>query len=65
MFNCVTEYVTCDILQLYFVSDFILEFDHIYDRYDLFRIPLALRGHFKQECGVSGRYKHQAALVSL
>ena len=59
-----TEYVTCDNLQLYFVSNCMPQFSHRLSR-AMTSFECSFRVHSKKQCGVSARYKHQTALLPL
>lgn len=59
-----TQYVICDNLQLYFVSNFMPHISHRISR-AMTSFECSFRGHSKKECGVSARYKHQTALLPL
>ena len=59
-----TEYATCDNLQLYFVSNFMPQISHRLSR-AMTSFECSFRVHSKKECGVSARYKHQTALLPL
>lgn len=60
----VTECVTCDNLQLYFVSNFMPHISHQIS-HAMASFECSFRGHSKKECGISARYKHQTALLPL
>ena len=62
--NCVTEYVTYDILTAVFCIKFHAS-NSVHITIAKTSFDCSFRGHTKKECGVSGGQKHQTALVQL